>query len=260
MVPETSSNGTASAVDALYGDAPPDLEALTRAERQAFRAAVAQVAATACAKLPASNGRIESAVKLVLAGDVEVLPDGTARVASQSSGTTAYQVVNGHCGCRDFEKAPHALCKHRLGAVIARRAQELLQGQGDNGQVDAAPALETPAAAAETTPGIPAQFVVMIQGRPFVRFAGLLQMAHERGLVSLTAAWTFNDGELSLAHAVATFAGGKRFEEAGDATPANTNRKVAVHFRRVALTRAKARALRDALGVDLVAVEELGED
>ena len=36
-------------------------------------------------------------------------------------------------------------------------------------------------------------------------------------------------------------------------------RKISVHFRRVALTRAKARALRDALGVDLVAVEELGE-
>ena len=93
-----------------------------------------------------------------------------------------------------------------------------------------------------------------------MRFAGLLQMAHERGLVALTAEWTFNDAELSLAHAVATFADGKRFEEAGDASPSNVTRKVAVHFRRVALTRAKARALRDALGVDLVAVEELGED
>ena len=44
-----------------------------------------------------------------------------------------------------------------------------------------------------------------------------------------------------------------------DATPENTNRKVAPHFRRVALTRAKARVLRDALGVDLVAVEELSD-
>src|SRR5439155_23661399 len=77
--------------------------------------------------------------------------------------------------------------------------------------------------------GVPPQHVVMIQGRPFVKFAGLLQMAHERGLVSLTADWTYNDGELSLAHAVATFQDGRRFEEAGDATPANTNRKVAVH-------------------------------
>lgn len=34
---------------------------------------------------------------------------------------------------------------------------------------------------------------------------------------------------------------------------------VRTHFRRVALTRAKARALRDALGIDLVAVEELAD-
>jgi hypothetical protein len=36
--------------------------------------------------------------------------------------------------------------------------------------------------------------------------------------------------------------------------------KVAVHFHRVALTRAKARVLRDALGIDLVAVEELADE
>jgi hypothetical protein len=108
--------------------------------------------------------------------------------------------------------------------------------------------------------GVPQQHVVLIQGKPFVRFAGLLQMAHDRGLVALTADWIYNDAELSLAHAVATFQDGRRFEESGDATPANTNRKVAVHFRRVALTRAKARVLRDALGVDLVAVEELADE
>jgi hypothetical protein len=48
----------------------------------------------------------------VLAGDVELLADGTAKVASQSNGTTAYHVVNGHCDCRDFDKAPHQFCKH----------------------------------------------------------------------------------------------------------------------------------------------------
>jgi len=116
-----------------------------------------------------------------------------------------------------------------------------------------------PEAPVATPQGIPAQHVVLIQGHPFVKFAGLLQMAHERGLVALTADWTYNDGELSLAHAVATFQDGRRFEESGDATPANTNRKVAPHFRRVALTRAKARVLRDALGVELVAVEELSD-
>lgn len=218
--------------------------------RTAWRDAVAAIAEKAKAKLPECNGRVDSAVKIVLAGDVELLPDGTAKVASQSNGATVYHVVNGVCNCRDFEKAPHGFCKHRLSAAIAKRARELTTEKLDAPAQPDAPA---------TPQGIPAQHVVMIQGKAFVKFAGLLQMAHERGLVALTADWTYNDGELSLAHAVATFQDGRRFEESGDASPANTNRKVVTHFRRVALTRAKARVLRDALGVDLVAVEELSD-
>src|SRR5215831_19331070 len=99
--------------------------------RQAWREAVAAIAEKAKAKLPECNGRVDKAVALVLNGDVELLPDGTAKVASQSNGTTTYHVVNGHCDCRDYEKAPHNLCKHRLGAAIARRAQELTAAKLD---------------------------------------------------------------------------------------------------------------------------------
>ena len=95
--------------------------------RQVWREAVAEIADKAKAKLPECSGRVDSAVKIVLAGDVELLADGTARVASQSSGSTAYHIINGHCDCRDYEKAPHNFCKHRLSAVIARRAQELIK-------------------------------------------------------------------------------------------------------------------------------------
>src|SRR5712691_8785124 len=93
--------------------------------RAAWRAAVAEIAAKAKETLPECNGRVDSAVKIVLAGDVELLADGTAKVAGQSNGTTAYHVVNGHCDCRDYEKAPPPVCKHRLSAAIARRAQAL---------------------------------------------------------------------------------------------------------------------------------------
>ena len=92
-----------------------------------------------------------------------------------------------------------------------------------------------------------------------MKFAGLLQLAHDHGLVALSEVWTYNDAELSLAHAVALFPDDRRSEGSGDATPSNVTKKVAPHFRRVALTRAKSRALRDALNIDLVAVEELGE-
>jgi hypothetical protein len=81
----------------------------------------------------------------VLAGDVEVQADGTAKVASQSNGTTTYRVVNGHCDCRDYEKAPHNFCKHRLSTAIARRAQELIKAKltDTKGQVTAQPAVPT---------------------------------------------------------------------------------------------------------------------
>jgi hypothetical protein len=95
--------------------------------RQAWREAVVEIAEKAKAKLPECSGRVDSAVKIVLAGDVELLADGTAKVASQSSGTTTYHIINGHCDCRDYEKAPHQFCQHRLSAAIARRAQELVK-------------------------------------------------------------------------------------------------------------------------------------
>jgi len=97
--------------------------------RAAWRVAVADIAAKAHAKLPECAGRIDSAVKIVLAGDVELQTDGTAKVASQSSGTTTYHIVNGHCDCKDFAKAPHGFCKHRLSAAIARRAQERVKAK-----------------------------------------------------------------------------------------------------------------------------------
>ena len=74
----------------------PEFETPTR---QAWREAVAEIADKAKAKLPECSGRVDSAVKLVLAGDVELMPDGTARVASQSNSTVVYHIVNGHCDC-----------------------------------------------------------------------------------------------------------------------------------------------------------------
>jgi hypothetical protein len=79
--------------------------------RQAWREAVAAIAEKAKAKLPECSGRVDAAVKIVLAGDVELQADGTAKVASQSNGTTKYFVVNGECTCPDYAKAPSNWCK-----------------------------------------------------------------------------------------------------------------------------------------------------
>src|SRR5262249_55292189 len=90
--------------------------------RQVWRQAVAEVAEKATAALPQCQGRIEKAVSLVLAGDVDMLGDGTARVASQSNGQLIYRIVKGHFDCRDYSQAPESWCKHRLAPAIAKRA------------------------------------------------------------------------------------------------------------------------------------------
>lgn len=204
--------------------------------------------------LPESLTRIDKAVAIVLADGVELLDGGKARVTSQSNDGTKYSIANGECSCHDYEfQAPAGWCKHRLARALYLRAARAIEET-------TAAMMDVPAesaAAEKINPQVPPQHIVLIQGKWFIRYAGLLQMAHEQGLVSLTTTWTYNDAELSLAHAVAVFADGKRFEECGDATITNVNKKVAVHFRRVALTRASSRCLRNALGVDMVALEEL---
>ena len=88
--------------------------------RVAWREAVAEIADKAKAALSQCNGRVEKAAAIVLNGDVTLLEDGKARVASQSNGTTQYFVVNGTCECRDFAKAPQGFCKHRITYGIQR--------------------------------------------------------------------------------------------------------------------------------------------
>src|SRR5215510_884461 len=98
-------------------------------ERQAFRDALATCAQKAKEKLPECNGRVEKAVALVLSGDVTLQADGSATVGSQCHPGTQYRVEHGVCTCRDFEHAPHGLCKHRLGAALQCRAMELASQQ-----------------------------------------------------------------------------------------------------------------------------------
>ena len=96
---------------------------------KAWRDAVAEIAERAKATLPTCTGRVDKAVAIVLAGDVELLPDGKAKVASQSNGTTQYFVVNGERSCPDFAKAPSHWCKHRIAAGLAKRAYPLAKAK-----------------------------------------------------------------------------------------------------------------------------------
>jgi hypothetical protein len=90
-----------------------------------------------------------------------------------------------------------------------------------------------------------------------VRYADLLAMVNKRGLQKLEATFITVTDALAVAQVTATFTDGHHFTESGDATPDNVHFDVRPHFARLALTRAKARALRDALNISMCAVEEL---
>lgn len=139
-------NGTADTWSPLDTPAPDT--------RQAFRQALDIVTAKAQAALPDNATRIEGALKLVLAGDVELLGDGTARVASASNGTTTYHIVNGHCDCKDYPRAPQNFCKHRLAHGLLKRTVALVRAQLDAAPTaPAAPVPEAQVWRSNVTPG-----------------------------------------------------------------------------------------------------------
>lgn len=107
------------------------------------------------------------------------------------------------------------------------------------------------------------EYMIERQGKRFVLYAGLLDEAHERGLRSieteLLQAPGVENGQVAIVRAVVRTEDGK-FSGIGDASPENVGPNIAPHVIRMAETRAKARALRDAINVGVTAFEELSGD
>ena len=105
------------------------------------------------------------------------------------------------------------------------------------------------------------EYMIERQGKRFVLYAGLLEEAHSRGLRSIETELlqvpANENGDVAIVKAVIRTEEGK-FGGIGDASPQNVNRAIAPHLIRMAETRAKARALRDAINVGVTAFEELG--
>jgi hypothetical protein len=90
-----------------------------------FRQVVANVADRAKAILPASiNGRLEGAVKLVLAHDVTLQDDGSIVVGSCTDPLKTYTLTGQACTCTDFPRAPEGWCRHRIAAGIHKRVHQ----------------------------------------------------------------------------------------------------------------------------------------
>jgi hypothetical protein len=115
----------------------------------------------------------------------------------------------------------------------------------------------------EPEPSIAARYIVSVKGRPFVMYAGLLDLAHQTGpfdiMTEVVQCPSDGNGWTAIFLCRVVFRHGT-FTGIGDANPENTSAMVSAHYIRIAETRAKARALRDALNIDMVAREEIGDD
>lgn len=107
------------------------------------------------------------------------------------------------------------------------------------------------------------EFMITKGGKRFVLFEGLLDAAHARGLkeidTELLQVPDPSNADVAIVKATVRMDDGKKFSGLGDASPENAARHVAAHIIRLAETRAKARALRDAVNVGVTALEELSE-
>lgn len=111
------------------------------------------------------------------------------------------------------------------------------------------------------------EFLIERQGKQFALYAGLLDLAHEKGLKSITTAIvqlpTEENKRTAICTATVVFErdGVERtFTGIGDAAPNNVAPAMQTCLIRMAETRSKARALRDGTNIGVAAFEELGDD
>lgn len=153
------------------------------------------------------------------------------------------------CTCADYARNiridPHFRCKHILAVTDCEGSHEdaeILQ---------------------KRVPRIDNRFIKNINGRDFCLYAGLLDYAHQKGLLKLQCEIIQLPGKdnehEAICKAVAETKHGDVYQDIGDANSRNTNKMISAHIIRMASTRAKARCLRDLCNIGMTCLEELGD-
>jgi len=105
------------------------------------------------------------------------------------------------------------------------------------------------------------KYIVPLQGREYPLYAGVLAEAHALGLQSIETQLiqipSDENGQTAIVKAVVLMKDGTMFQGYGDASPRNVNPRIATALLRMAETRAKGRALRDACNIGQTMLEEL---
>jgi hypothetical protein len=155
------------------------------------------------------------------------------------------------CTCGDWarnsKRDPNAKCKHILAVMNSI----------PSGQLEAACFLD------KHTPRLDERFVIKIDGHEFVKFQGLLDLGHQKGISQIEVEPlqlpTSDNGHFAVCKATIIGRGGESFTDIGDSNPQNCSSKVAKHLLRLASTRSIARALRAYTNIGMTCLEELAD-
>ena len=187
------------------------------------------------------------------AENLRVLQTETGIFVESEKGKILYQVTltdeEASCTCGDFaknsRKDTNFRCKHILSVM-----NSVPLGEIENGCF-----LE------KKRPKLDERWIIEIEGNQFVKYAGLLDYAHQIGIGSIEVEPlqlpTKDNGNFAICRATVVSKVGESFTDIGDANPGNCSSKVVKHLLRLASTRAIARALRSFTNVGLTALEEL---
>ncbi len=115
----------------------------------------------------------------------------------------------------------------------------------------------------EGKPILDERFITRIEGREFVKYPGLLDLGHQKGIAQIDVEPlqfpNDNNGHFAICRAMVVSKEGESFSDVGDASPSNVSSRVAKHLLRMASTRAIARALRSFTNIGMTCLEELAD-
>ncbi len=106
--------------------------------------------------------------------------------------------------------------------------------------------IETVTFLPKQVPRLDDRFMANIKGKDFVLYAGVLDLATQKGLMKLDVELlqypSKENGKEAICRAVAESKTGEVFSDIGDANPGNCHELIVKHLIRMASTRAKGRA------------------
>ena len=133
------------------------------------------------------------------------------------------------CTCADYQKNARNnkdfQCKHILAMTGS-----------DNDDIKMREYLD------KNNPKLDSRWIMNLKGKDFVLYAGLLDLAHQKGLLKLEVEAvqypSKENGNVAICRAMAVSRLGDVYSDIGDADPGNTNSMISKHLLRMASTRA----------------------